>query len=450
MSLVEQMRERRAAQKVELDALLGAAESRDDSNLTEDESAKFDSIVAEIRKADERIVELEDLAKREAAASETRRLQAGHYTPATTEDPPVYIRSGANGNSYFQDLAKRRDHGDSMDRLRRNSKMAEAEQRALGNTGAAGGSGGEFSPPDWMINEWVNIIRAGRVTPDLYRKMDIPDGVSSINIPKITGGTTVAIQSTQNSALSQTDMTTGYVQTGWATIGGKQVVAQQLLDQTAVGFDQIISADLAADYARQVGLLTFTGAGTGAGTTSMINGLSNATVANTVTWTQAAPTGSLFYSQLGKLLSAFEGLRLAKPSHFVMHPRRWYWLSTSVDTAGRPLIPPTGPTFNVIGDNTNAAVPSGIVGVVHGVPVVIDPQVPTTVSTNQDVVYLIKADDLLLFESNLRFATFVEPYADSLGVLFRLHNYVGTMLNRHPESIGMLTGTGLAIPAFAG
>jgi hypothetical protein len=90
------------------------------------------------------------------------------------------------------------------------------------------------------VNQWITIIRKGRVTPDLYKKMDVPEGVSSINIPKITGGTTTALQSTQNSALSQTDMTTSYIQASWATIGGKQVVAQQLLDQTAVNFDQII------------------------------------------------------------------------------------------------------------------------------------------------------------------------------------------------------------------
>jgi hypothetical protein len=81
--------------------------------------------------------------------------------------------------------------------------------------------------------------------------------------------------------------------------------------------------------------------------------------------------------------------------------------------------------------------------------VVIDPLVPTTVNTSQDVVYLIKADDLVLLESGPSTEVFREPYADSLGVLVRLYAYVATVLNRHTESIGILTGTGMAAPTFA-
>jgi hypothetical protein len=64
-------------------------------------------------------------------------------------------------------------------------------------------------------------------------------------------------------------------------------------------------------------------------------------------------------------------------------------------------------------------------------------------------VYLLKADDLVLLESGPQAEVFREPYADSLGVLFRLYAYVGTILNRHPESIGVLSGTGLITPTFA-
>ncbi len=37
---------------------------------------------------------------------------------------------------------------------------------------------------------------------------------------------------------------------GVTTIGGKQVVGQQLLDQSGVPFDRIVLEDLAANYGR--------------------------------------------------------------------------------------------------------------------------------------------------------------------------------------------------------
>jgi HK97 family phage major capsid protein len=453
MSLEDQMREKRAARKAELDALLSGAESRSDSNLTEDENLKFDALVAEIRKDDERIVELAELAKREAAADETRRMVGGAIAPATVTDPPVYVSNGRNGQSYFRDLGqlKLRGDADAQDRLIRASRQAADEQRALGNTNAAGGSGGEFAPPAWLINEWVNIIRLGRVTPDLFRKMDIPDGISSINIPKITGGTTVALQTSQNSALSQTDMTTSYVQTGWATVGGKQVISQQLLDQAAVNFDQLILNDLAADYARQVGALTFSGTGTGTGTNAVVNGLTLATYGSTTTWTQASPTAPLFYAQAAKTIAAFIAARQTAPTCWVMHPRRWFWLVSSLDSQNRPLVVPNGPAMNQIAEHGGVVMANGLVGTMHGLPVYIDPAVPITSGAGtEDWVYLLKQDDLILLEGTPKTEAFRETYADSVGVLFRLYNYVGTILNRHSESLGLLKGTGMIAPVFAG
>jgi hypothetical protein len=78
--------------------------------------------------------------------------------------------------------------------------------------------------------------------------------------------------------------------------------------------------------------------------------------------------------------------------------------------------------------------------------------VPTNqgAGTNQDSVYLLKTDDLLLLESGPRAESFRETYADSVGVLFRLYAYVGTVLNRHSESLAVMTGTGLIAPTFLG
>jgi HK97 family phage major capsid protein len=450
MNPIEVLNTRRDELQAELDKLLETptAEKR---NLNDDEDAKFEALAGEIRKVDDRVAELADLAKRQDAAAEVRRL-AGQTTGnsrISVSEPDIYTKNGPH--SYFRDhyLAQRGNGGGAAaERLQRHSAF-EAETRAVGNTNATGGSGGEWAPPSWVIDEWVNLIRPGRVLANLFRHEDVPAGISSINYPKLLTGTTVALQSTQNTALSSTDPTTGFVQTGFSTIGGKNVMSQQLMDQGR-NFDGVITADLAAAYAQQVGTQVYTGTGTGTGTNSVLNGLGAATVGSTQTWTQASPTPAGFYGQTGSLLQKFLAARLMAPTCWVMHPRRWYWLESSSDTSNRPLVVPNGNAYNPIATE-NGVVAFGLVGTFHNLPVYIDPLVPTNVGagTNQDNVYLLKTDDLVLFESTPQVEVFRQTYADSLGILFRLYAYVATILNRHPESIGVLTGTGLVPPTFA-
>jgi HK97 family phage major capsid protein len=368
--------------------------------------------------------------------------------PIKVNEPELYVKGGRN--SYFRDLfdsVTQRDAG-ARERLNRHAAVAN-ETRAIGNTNAAGGSGGEWAPPEWLTNEWINLIRPTRITANLFKHETVPFGISSLNYPKLLTGTTVGLQTTQNTALSSTDPTTGFIQTGFATIGGKNVVSQQLLDQ-ARNFDQVMLQDLAAAYGQQVGTQVFTGTGTGTGTNAVINGLGAATIGSTQTWTQASPTVAGFYGQAGALLSQFLTKRLMPPTCWVMHPRRWYWLESQVDTTGRPLVVPNGAAYNPLAIE-NGVVPMGPVGTFHGLPVVLDPLVPTNLGagTNQDIVYLLKTDDLVLLESAPQTQVFQETYSDSLGVLFRMYGYVATILNRHPESIGVLTGTGLVPPTFA-
>jgi HK97 family phage major capsid protein len=454
MKFSDIMREQRKAKKASLDALLATAESRDSKSFTDEEGVSFDALTSEIRAMDARITELAAVEDAESRAAATR-VETGESADARTvggavvTEPEMYAKGGSN--SYFRDLymsAKGSDTG-ANERLRRHAAF-ERETRALGNTNGAGGSGGEWAPPSWLINEWIGLIRPSRITANLFQHDDVPMGISSLNYPKLLTGTTVALQSTQNTALSSTDPTTGYVQTGFATLGGKNVMSQQLIDQ-GHNFDKVITQDLAAAYAQQVGSQVFLGAGTGSGTNATINGLGAATIGSTQTWTQASPTPGGFYGQTGALLSKFLTARLMPPTCWVMHPRRWFWLESALDASGRPYVVPTGAAYNPLAIEANGPVAQGYVGTMHGLPVYIDPLVPINLGagTNQDNVYLLKADDLVLLESAPQTEVFREPYADSLGVLVRLYAYAATILNRHPESIGVLSGTGLVTPTFA-
>lgn len=439
-----------------------AAEKR---GSTIEELARYDDLTSqrsaverEVGPVAERVNELREQAKRTQVADAARKASgepAGPRAPATVKDPEVYAK-GNHQRSFFRDAARANVLGDreAGDRLLRHAKaMGDTlEQRALGNTNTTGGSGGELAPPLWLVDDYIRLARAGRVTADLFHKSDVPMGVSSVNIPKIMTGTATAVQSTQNTALAQVDMTTGFVGTGFTTIGGKEVVSQQILDQSAINFDDLITADLAADYAIRIGTQVLLGPGTGANNNSVVNGLFNAAVpaANQITYTSTAPTAQLFYSKCAGALSAFATNRFAQPTVWVMHPRRWYWLLAQTDNSGRPLVVPNAVAYNPMATDAVQDAVAGPVGMFLGLPVVIDPLISTNlgVGTNQDRVYLLKSDDLWLFESPVTAEVFREPYADSMGVLFRLYAYVGTVLNRQAFSIAYVDGTGLTSPTF--
>ena len=430
--------------------------------LTTEETNVRSALGTQIDALSDRVNELEAVEVREAAAAKSRveHGEAGTELSASGLSLPghasrFYASSttyhrGDTSPSYFRDL-RNAELGDwsAAERLHRNNSEVGLETRALGNTGGTGGSGGEFAPPAWLVEDFIKLARPGRVTADLFHREDLPSGASSVNLPRVATGTSTAIQSTQNTALSQTDLTTGALSSGISTIGGKQVVSQQMLEQSAVPFDRVVLEDLAADYARQLGTQVLTGSGTA----GQLRGYLTPASTNIQTWTQAAPTASLFYSQLAKLQGAINTSRYASPDTVVMHPRRWAWFASYTDSTGRPLIVPDGggQAFNgLAGPDANVA--AGYVGHVLGMQAYTDPNIPTNLGagTNQDVVLMFKRDDVWLWESTLRAETFRETYADTVGVLFRVFNYSAMIPDRYLASLGQLTGTGLVTPTFAG
>jgi len=268
-------------------------------------------------------------------------------------EEPVYREDDAmtGQTSFFRDTyAARRGDWAAAERLHRNNAVMGLNERALSTTA---GAGGQFAPPAWLVADWIKLARPARVTADLLTKFALPYGVSSINLPQVTGGTTEGVQATQNGALSNTDMTTSAATSGITTIAGKQIVSQQMLDQSGIPFDQIILGDLSADYGKQLDVQV----ASGSGVSGQLKGLTTSGMGTAVTWTQASPVvasatvATSFQAQVTKVAAAMANARFAPATHVVMSPERWGWISEAVDTQGRPLVPPasSGGTLNAFG-----------------------------------------------------------------------------------------------------
>jgi HK97 family phage major capsid protein len=450
---MQDLLEQRAALKTELDEVMKAptAENR---SLNDEEATAFAEKRDAIKKTDgdietvqQRITDLEDEEERGKKAAELR----AKFTPEgpqptgvkVVSEPETYRRGGRT--SYFRDLFRSQHMGDrnALERLQRNDQeVADGlEKRALTTTD---GSAGEFVPPLWMIEDYVALARAGRVVADQVQHQPLPPGTDTISLPRVATGTATAEQTSQNTAVQNTDATSNSVSASVATIAGQQVVPQQLLDQSPINMDQILLADLAADYA--VKLDTFVINNNAANK----RGLLNVTGLNAITYTDASPTVGELYSKAGDGIQQIHTGRLLPPDKIFMHPRRWAWFTVSLDTNGRPLVVPVANMPQNVLAAMGEVTSEGFVGTLQGLPVYVDPNIPTNLGagTNEDRIMEVRSQDIILFEGTPKSETFRETKADQLSVLLRFYNYAALHSERYPKSISVISGTGLIAPVF--
>jgi HK97 family phage major capsid protein len=458
--MLKAIMERRAALHAALEALnAGAVNDQNEARSFNDaENTEFDAGMAELAKLDERIAELQEAEKRSDAA-------AAHRAPAGTPTKPVAVvvnepnpvyRRGDLTTSFFKDKAavmlQRSDLGAGRSIPEARARLEASQETRAGDLTTVAGAGGQFAPPLWLIQDFVPLARAARVAADLMNQDVLPQGVSSINLPTVTGGATVAVQALQNTAASDTAMTTGSVTSGITTITGKQIVSLQLLQQSGIPFDKVVLGDLARAYATQLDAQVLAGSGAAGQLRGLANGAGVGAIAYT-TVTPAVTSATAANSFYNKVIAAIAGVNtnlFLPPTAIIMHPNRWAWVLEALDTATRPLVVPNGPQFNGVANSEGADVAQGPAGSMAGLPVYIDPSIPTGIGagTNQDVVYVLRQDQCWLYESELQEASFDATYADQASILFRVLGYSAFIPDRYGKAVYAINGTGLVAPAL--
>jgi HK97 family phage major capsid protein len=444
-TLITMLRENREAKQSELDELLKTPtdEKRD---LNEDEDAKFAEIRDALDAFDKRITELVELEERQRQADEARKT-AGVAGAQVNEPNPVYRKDDSASPSFFRDLATASKPSNiGFDEARQ--RLAAAQETRAGDMTTVAGAGGEFAPPLWLVEDFVALARPGRVAADLCNGNTLPSGVSSVNLPKVASGVTVAVQQTQNTAVSDTAMTTTSVSSGITTLAGQQVVSLQLIDQSGIPFDRVVLQDLAKAYAGSLDTQVLYGSNAN----GQLNGLVNVGTAQAFTTTQPAVASttnanSLYYAVTKAIATVWTNL-YQPATALIMHPRRWAWILGSVDSNSRPLVIPDGSAFNSAGQGDNMTA-QGRAGTFAGLPVYVDPNISTAANstTNQDEIYVVRQDELYLWETPVQSASFDATYANQLSILFRVHGYAAFIPNRYTTGASVpIRGTGLIAP----
>jgi hypothetical protein len=82
--------------------------------------------------------------------------------------------------------------------------------------------------------------------------------------------------------------------------------------------------------------------------------------------------------------------------------------------------------------------------------VVTDPSMPTNLGagTNEDVVHVLRASDILLYESGIRSRVLPEVGSGNLTVRLQVYGYLAFTAARYPASVVEIGGTGLVSPSF--
>jgi hypothetical protein len=455
--------------------ILNIAKNEGRDQLTKLEAEEVESLRREAAAAEKRydaakkaLDELEraaaDEVKVEGEAQETRETPAAEPKGGESRGKPAYDQvhrvgqeqrtynqeSDKNGKQFLRDVASQylnRSDFEAHERLARHMREEEvergpeklkAQQRAVG-TGAFAG----LVVPQYLTDLYAPAVAALRPFADACNKHDLPESGMTLNISRITTATSAALQATENSAVSETNIDDTLLTINVQTAAGQQTISRQAIERGS-GVEEVTIQDL---YKRLATTLDST----------LINqattGLSAVATANT--YTDASPTAAELYPKILQAAAGSEAalLGLATPDLGVMHSRRWYWLQSQLSSSW-PLFQQSNLPPQSGGEvNSTSRYGSGFRGMLpSGLAVIVDNNIATNLGagTNEDELYVVPSEECHLWEDPdaPMFIRADQPSAASLGVLLVVYSYFAYTFGRFPAGMQKVSGTGLVTPTF--
>lgn len=385
-------------------------------------------------------------------------------TIEVVREPLTYERHAPR--SYFRDLAlaaggdnrSRAQLGRHAAEMRVELPRREARSRSAEglefrtNPSRTPGQGGYASPPLWLLDDAATAPRPGRVLADLIPSFNLPAGVGSVNLPRLTTGTQTGTP-LDGSAVPSRDITDALVTSPAAPIVGQGDVALQALEQSPAGahLDHAYFKDLAADYDAKVEAMLINGTGTNGQFLGLLNIPAGAGLASAVTYTSASPTGSEIFPYFGQVAGQIGDARLSPQEIWLMRTARWAWLGVAEDGQRMPLAVPghmPAPRIPYLLDDGRPTQGAPLLTF----PIYPDDAIPATLGAggNQDAIIGCRPSDMMLLESAPQTSSvMLDVLSGELMVRLQLHGYCAALLGRYPTGVGTLQGSGMVVaPGF--
>jgi HK97 family phage major capsid protein len=441
--------EERAAAQTKVDEILAApkAEARD---LNDDETSAFNEALGAKKVLDEKIADLtdreatlvEDERANQAAADLAKRLGGPNpRTPAVVKNEErTYSRNAEQrGVSFLRDVANETRDPEARDRLnahRHEMQVDGVEKRDVGT-----GAFGALVVPQYLTGMFAPVPRAMAPTVAICTRRPLPPDGMVFNIPRATTGTAVTEQAAEADGATEVNFDETTLAVDVRTYSGMQDVSRQALDR-GTNVDSIITEDLTRAYWTKVDSHVLDGSGT----TGQLLGIYNVSSVGSVTYTATTATAAELYSKLASAISTVQSgvYSSGQVSHFVMHPRRWWWLASQAGTSF-PFLHTLGVSNEQAGNEGDSSYGS-MARNVHGVPVVLDANIATTdgSGTDEDYILAVSANELHFWDEGgpLRIRA-EEVLSSTLQVRFVLYGYVAFAAGRYPGAHCKISGTGL-------
>lgn len=410
------------------------------SELTDIEQRRVDDVAELNRRISEEADALERVSLIPAALHNLPTDPTRRPAMSTHLNEPALYRPGGP-HSFGIDLIRASTpgmdlNGEARSRLARHTEEMAERNIELRDLSRVDGSGGYAVPPAWLMDQYIELARPGRAFANVCQRQPLPGGTDSINIPKILTGTSVGVQTADNQPVVDVDLSDTFINAPVRTISGQQAVAIQLIDQSPIAFDDLVFRDLVAAHAAQTDQQVIGGSGAN----GQVLGLQLTPGITTIA--ASAIDIQHVYGAIANAVQTIHSTRFLPPEVIVMHPRRWGWFLSLLDASQRPLFLGTANApMNVAGVLTDVA-SQQVVGSMHGLPVVTDPNIPVTqgAGSNEDPVFVVRASDVVLWEGGIRARVLPETKATTLTVLLQIFSYLAFSAGRYPQSVVEITG----------
>jgi len=446
-SFLNQLSEKRVQKMDLIDATLTRA-ADEDRDISEVEDANVKALALEIEKLDARIQQVAEIETRKQAANElAKRVEVS--TPETreaggwkvTSEEPTYHARGAN--SFLSDAiaSEFNNNYEAAERINRYNREIVLQKRDVGTAQFAG-----LVVPQYLIDLYANLARAGRPVADICRKHVLPAQGMTVNISRVTTGTAVGYQAAENDTATETNIDDTLLTVNVNTISGMQDVSKQAILRGA-NIEDVVLSDLISAYNTKLDFGIVNGSGSSGEPTGMATALTAV-----VTYTDASPTVAELYPKIVDGIQRVQSAVFAGPSHIIMHPRRLGFLLAATDTTGRPLVVPNanGP-MNATGTYSGLGYGQSGQYSMLGLPIITDANVTITngTGTNEDLIYVVSADELHLWEAP-QMPTYVrfEQPDGKVAIRIVLFGFSAFTAGRRPLAGAIIGGTGLVTPTF--
>lgn len=360
------------------------------------------------------------------------------------------LRSGAKAGADFERDVAAAFLGDyaAQERLARHMSEERVERgqylfRAAG-TGAFAG----LTVPQYLTDLYAPAAAAVRPFADACNKHLLPSAGMTVNLARITTATSAALQASENTGVSETNIDDTLLTINVQTIAGQQTLSRQAIER-GTGVEAVVMDDLFRRYHTTLDSTLLNQASTGLAAASTY-----------VPYVSASPKVTEAYPIVISAQAAVEAALLDEATGdnlVVMHSRRWYWMQNGLSSTF-PLIAQPGIVPQTLGENFNEVYGRGVRGVLpNGAPVIVDNNITTAALAQaitggtQDQIYVLDRREAHLWEDPAApvFIRAEQPAAASLGVLFVLYGYMAYTFQRYAQS-QVIAGTGCVTPAFAG